>query len=139
MKTNQTMRRYLSHLQSHEFALSPALSSVLISGFMEEKGCVLLALGARASAVAREASSQDDDTGYECFINHLHIKSLAEALEFARQLKSALTERFTEDFVVIVSFDGREATVRFHKHRAGEAWLDDNLEGYREEGIAVLD
>jgi hypothetical protein len=80
--------------------------------------------------VAQEASSQDD-TGYECFINHLHIKNLAEALEFARQLKSALTEGFTEDFVVIVSFDGREATVRFHKHRAGEAWLNDNLEWFR--------
>jgi len=45
----------------------------------------------------------------------------------------------TDDFVVIVSFDGREATVRFHKNRAGQSWLDSDLEGYVDEGIAVFD
>ena len=104
---------------------------------MEENGCVLLASEVRTSTVARDANL--DDTGYECFINHLHVKSLAEALAFAQQLKSALTARFTEGFVVIVSFDGREATVRFHKNRVGQTWLSSNLEGYAEEGIAVLD
>ena len=136
MRTNQKMRGYLSHLQTHQSALSPELSSVLVSGLVQEKGCVVLA-EARASAVAWDASQ--DATGYECFINHIHVKSLVEALEFARRLKSALAEYSTDAFVVIVSFDGREATVRFHKHRLGQAWLNDNLEGYVEEGIAVLD
>ena len=104
---------------------------------MEEKECVLLAAEARASAVARDTSQ--DETGYECFINHLHIESLAEALEFARRLNSALAERFSDGFVVIVSSDGREATVTFHKNRVGQTWLNDDLEGYVEEGIAVLD
>jgi len=54
-------------------------------------------------------------------------------------LKKALAERFEVAFVVIVSFSGCEATVRFHKLRAGQAWLNENLEGYLEEGIAVLD
>ena len=131
------MRGYLSHLQSDKSALSPELLSLLALGFVEEKGCVLLASEACASVVARDAGQ--DDTGYECFINHLHVESLAEAVELAGRLNSALAARFTDGFVVIVSFDGREATVRFHKNRVGQSWLDSNLEGYFEEGIAVLD
>jgi len=131
------MRGYLSHLQPDGPALSPELLSILALGFVEEKGCVLLTSEARASVVARDAGQ--DDVGYECFINHLHVKSLAEAVEFARRLKSSLSARFTDGFVVIVSFNGREATVRFHKNRAGQRWIDSNLERYVEEGIAVLD
>lgn len=131
------MRRYLSNLQSDSSALSPVLLSDLALGFVEENGCILLASKARGSGVARHAGL--DDTGYECFVNHLHIKSLDEGVEFARRLKSALAARFTEGFVVFVSFDGREAIVRFHKDRAGLGWLDSNLEAYMDEGIAVLD
>jgi hypothetical protein len=130
------MRRYLSHLQTHVSVLSPELSNVLVAGFVEKKGCVLLASEAPDSAFPR--ATTQDETGYECFINHLHVENLAEALEFARRLNRALAERFTASFVVIVSFDGREATVRFHKLRAGQTWLSENLEGYLE-GIAVLD
>jgi hypothetical protein len=138
MRTNQNMRAYLSHLQAHESALSPELSSVLAAGFVEEKGCVLLASEARHPALTR-AATQEDETGYECFINHLHVESLAEALEFGRRLNRALAECFTDCFVVIVAFDGREATVRFHKIRAGQTWLNEDLEGYSKEGVAVLD
>jgi len=137
MKINQNMREYLSHLQEHESALSPELSSVLAAGFVEKSGCVLLASAECGSAVPRDPT--EDDTGYECFINHLHVNDLSEALQFARRLKCALAERFTDVFVIIVSFDGREATVRFHRLRAGQTWLDENLEGYLDEGIAVLD
>src|ERR1700681_4300767 len=110
MRTNQKMRGYLSHLRMHESALSSELSSVLSGGFVEEGGCLLLASEVRDSTVARDATL--DDTGYECCVNHVHVNNLAEALEFARRLKNALAERFTGLFVVIVSFDGREATVR---------------------------
>jgi hypothetical protein len=131
------MRGYLSHLQSPEAVLSPELSSVLVAGFVDENGCVLLASEARDSRSVRTAAQ--DETGHECFINHLHAKNLAEALEFAKCLQGALAKGYTGVFVVIVSFDGHEATVRFHKHRAGQTWLNNNLEGYLEEGIAVFD
>jgi len=130
------MRGYLNHLQTRESDISPELSNVLVAGFVEEGGCLLLASEVRDSTVARDATL--DDTGYECFINHLHVNNLVEALEFARRLKNALAERLTGVFVVIVSFDGREATVRFHKLRAGQIWLNKNLEASLEEGIAVL-
>src|SRR5580704_15081813 len=69
--------------------LSPELSSVLEAGFVEEKGCVLFASKARGSTFAR---ATEDETGFECFINHLHIEDLAEALEFARLLHKALAD-----------------------------------------------
>ena len=63
---------------------------------------------------------------------------LPEALELARRLRSKRSRiGFAGQFAVIVSFDGREATVRFHGLRAGQMWLSDNLEEYPE-GIAVL-
>jgi len=137
MKTNQNMRRFLAERQTNQSVLSPELSSILASGFVEEKGCVLLASEEHDSAFDRAATH--DETGYECFINHVHVERLGEALEFARRLKKALAASFAGDFVVIVSLDGQKATVRFHRLRAGQTWLNDNLEEYREEGIAVID
>ena len=137
MRTNKKMQRYLADWKSDESTLSPELSRILNSGFVQENGCVFFASEGRVSTVAR--NDQEDDTGYECFANHVHVKTVAEALEFARRLKRALAESFSDGFVVIVAFDGHEATVRFHKHRAGQAWLNDNLEGYLDEGIAVFD
>jgi hypothetical protein len=135
MKTNQNMRRFLGQLKTDRSALSPELSSVLDADFVEEKGCVLLAK-ASGSALAR---ATEDETGYECLINHLHVEDLGEALELARRLHEALAYTFIGSFVVIVAYDGREATVRFHRLRADQTWLSENLAGYLEEGIAVLD
>ena len=137
MKSNQNMRRFLRELKENRPALSPKLSSILNAGFVEEKGCVFLASEKRDSGSDRAAAQ--DETGYECFVNHVHVEGLGEALEFARRLKNALTSLFPGDFVVIVSFDGREATIRFHRLRSGQTWLNENLEEYREEGIAVID
>ena len=131
------MRRFLGELKENPPGLSPKLSSILNAGFVEEKGCVLLASEKRDSEFDRTATQ--DETGYESFVNHVHVESLGEALEFARRLKKALTSLFPGDFAVIVSFDGREATVRFHRLRAGHTWLNENLEEYREEGIALMD
>jgi hypothetical protein len=136
MKTNQNMRRFLGQLKTDTSALSPELSSILDAGFVEEKGCVLLAAKARGSAFD---PSNEDETGYECFINHLHVEDLGEALEFARRLQKALAHAFTGSFVVVVAYDGREATVRFHRLRADQTWLSENLEGYLDDGVAVLD
>ncbi|HTF23424.1 MAG TPA: hypothetical protein VK937_05825 [Candidatus Limnocylindria bacterium] len=66
-------RRYLGQLKTDRPALLPELSSVLDAGFVEEKGCVLLAAKARGSEFAR---ATEDETGYECFINHLHVEDL---------------------------------------------------------------
>ena len=137
MRTNQNMRRFLNDPRTSESSLSPGLLDVLASGFVEENDCVLLASEAHQSVFT--PALHQDETGYECFANHLHVEKLGEALEFAQRLNEALREKFTGRFAVIVSYDGREATVRFHRCRANQAWLSENLEDYQKEGIAVLD
>jgi len=56
------MRGYSSRLQTQESALSPELARVLVAGFVEEKGCVLLASEANDSTLTRAATQ--DETGY---------------------------------------------------------------------------
>jgi hypothetical protein len=136
MKTNQNMRRFLGELRDGRPVLSPELLRVLADGFVEDQGCVLLASEARGSVFDRAAAQ--DETGYECFINHVHVEGLGEALEFGRRLNHTLAATFGGGFVVIVAFDGFKATVRFHRLRVDQRWLSEDLEEYREEGIAVL-
>jgi hypothetical protein len=103
MRTNQRMKGLLNTLQVRDVVLSPEMSSALTGGFVVEQGCVLLASETHTTVHTRVGDAFDE-TGYECFINHIHGKSLPEALEFAQQLTEALAKRFTEKFVVIVSF-----------------------------------
>ena len=42
-------------------------------------------------------------------------------------------------FNVIVSYDGDTCAVRFHKIRAGQRWLAEDLEGYVDEGVLVFE
>ena len=115
--------------------LSPELAEVLDLGFVDRDGCILLAK--EANKAKREASM--DAIGYECFVNHLHIKSFPMAKLFANELVAALARAFPDKFVVILSFDGNTATVRFHKDRAGTPWLDVNvLEAFKEDAVGVL-
>jgi hypothetical protein len=60
MKTNQNMRRFLGRLKTDGSTLSPELSNVLDAGFVEEKGCVLLAQVARGSASARATEDETE-------------------------------------------------------------------------------
>jgi hypothetical protein len=57
---------------------------------------------------------------------------MAEAL--SRKL-AVLPGRFN----VIVSYDGESCAVRFHKIRAGERWLSEDLESYVDEGVLVVE
>jgi len=93
-----------------------------------------------------------DKTGFECFINDVHLpfdgtnESLISCLEYAATLQEALM-RLTQDrqFRVIVSlseddeFPKSACTVRFHQIRTGENSMSDDLEGYKSEAILVFD
>jgi len=115
--------------------LSPDLAEILDAGFVERDGCIVLA--EEANKTTRNASM--DAIGYESFVNHLHIKSFSMALLFANDLASALGRAFVERFVVILSFDGDTATVRFHKDRLDKTWLDvSELENFKDEAVGVL-
>lgn len=81
----------------------------------------------------------EDRTGYECFINSIHIDDYAESnwLGNALQLSQRLLECWfgsqnSESLQVILSCGEFGAMVKAHVIRAGEIWLDDDLDSYDE-------
>jgi hypothetical protein len=93
-----------------------------------------------------------DKTGFECFINHVHLpfdgtnETLIPCLEYAATLQEALSP-LTQDrqFRVIVSlseddeFHKSACTVRFHQIRPGKISISEDLEGFKSEAILVFD
>jgi hypothetical protein len=90
-------------------------------------------------------TSFENVTGYECFVNHVHMEcreerpSLLGALGFVAALRKALEEFCDREvFSIIVSFSDDECTVRFHKQRQNEKWLADDIDGYKSESILEI-
>lgn len=87
-----------------------------------------------------------DRTGFECFINHFHIpfedtrESLVHCLDYVAALECALSSTpLAGPFRVILAISDRDCTVRFHRIRPNENWIDENLEMYKSEALLVLD
>jgi hypothetical protein len=93
-----------------------------------------------------------DKTGFECFINHVHLpfngtnETLIPCLEHAAAIQDALMPLARgRQFRIIVSvsvddeFSQSACAVRFHQIRSGEDWIGENLEGYKSEAILVFD
>ncbi len=80
-----------------------------------------------------------DRTGLECYVNKIHLEDFLEegttldgpslarlAVRCSRLLASHPRKKFPgRPFRIIVSVDGRVCTLRFHKIRPGELWLQD--------------
>ncbi len=86
-----------------------------------------------------------DKTGFECFVNHVHIpfngdrESLLSCLNYAVALQHELARLAGERrFQVIVSVAEDGCVVRFHQIRSGENWLTEDLDRYAEEAILLL-
>jgi len=128
--------------------ISVPFKSAGLSGFPTETaligGSVLLVEEHRRSG---GVSTEDfpDRTGYECFVNHIHLpydgkrESLMACLACAEQVRGEL-ERYTNgrEFLIIVSVYADGCVVRFHECRPGESWLGGNLEAYTEEAILAI-
>ena len=123
----------------------------------------------KGAVVVEDASGWDDSTdasgwgdcfvdltGVECFVNHYHIDragdgslkasataGIVAAKEFKRMIEAT---KIPGDFRLIVSANRNPceppfygAVVRFHKIRPKQAWLDDNLDNYKTEGILTME
>ena len=141
MNANKKMQDLLTKCHTDPVALVDCLRKVLEQGLLRKDSCLLLR--SLASLVAANAASRfSDRTGYECFVNHIHLEDylngdqcilLAQALAFGRELARVITQdHVAEPVLYIVAANDGEINVRFHILRAGESWLADNLEGYRE-------
>src|SRR6266568_1785032 len=112
----------------------------------------------RKWSAPRLAAFGDEETGVESALTEVHIEAFLDEVAglsevarlgldlgflLQRELKSS---RISGPFRIIISAQladpdlkvGNTCTVRFHKQRTGQVWLDDDLEEYREEAIAVL-
>jgi hypothetical protein len=126
------------------------LLGLVEQGFSGLNGCILLTSQIQ-SASSISLNDIPDCTGYECFVNHIHIGNvlddsqikptilLEQGLALAYELQKRLVQ-FSPSarFKIIVSFDNEDCSVRFHKVRNGEDWLAPNIDKY-EEGILILE
>jgi len=123
--------------------LPPEMVAALDSGTVEIGECVFL-----RSLLGKAHVSRDDfpdATGYECFVNHIHIDDYCTtdmiplAIAFLDELSANLRcDHPNRCFQAIITTDGSTCAVRFHVVRPSEEFLADDLDEY-EEGVWVLD
>jgi hypothetical protein len=133
MRVNLRMQELLKGTKPPK-RLTPRLMAVLDAGFIEKDGCLLLA----SEATRGFGGDSTDPIGYESFVNHIHIADFPQAWLYANHLAKRLSHSRLGECAVIVSFDGKDATVRFHRIRSDRSWLAEDLDGYQEEAVAVL-
>lgn len=127
--------------------LDPRLAALLDGGFEDHGGCVVLACftdSARRTSVA----AFGDETGFEAFVNHVHIEdelrgtmesdALRQAVLYARRLCHELTVAYPDDAFEIVVAVSDSCTVRFHKVRSPQSWLAEDIESYEEAVMTLL-
>ncbi len=91
-----------------------------------------------------------DRTGYESYVNHLHIDDFVSDrrpdnwIEQGFALAAHLNDRLRDfapatpfRFIIAANKDG--CTLRFHVVREGEQWETQDLESYTEEAVAIID
>jgi hypothetical protein len=101
----------------------------------------------------------DDPTGVECLLNKWHVEDFLETSDpsefdlatlgwsFTKRLKEIIDlASLTGDLRLIMSVSQSldtppvyTCTVHFHKVRPNNPWLDEDLENYKDEAIAVID
>lgn len=155
MRMNQRMMSSLGLATPSDFArhekLSEKLSQLLAPGFTDLGGAIVLT-AMRNIAENVKPENFPDLTGFECFVNHIHVEDqldgpasdrtalLRQGIAFALATESQLRSTFPgKPFKVIVAATAHGCGVRFHLMRSGEEWLASDLDGYKEEAILVLE
>ena len=155
VRMNQRMRTSLAETNPADFVesekLSETLSGLLLEGFTQLDGAVVFT-AMRDNAERVKPENFPDLTGFECFVNHIHVEDqlegpvpdplalLKQGIAFALGTERGLRATFPgKPFKVIVAATARRCDVRFHLARPGEEWLARNLDGYGAEAILVLE
>jgi hypothetical protein len=150
---NEKMRRSIGGRNPADFAkgtkLNQKLSRLLASGFFDVSGAIVFtAMRKLAETVKPENFS--DLTGFECFVNHIHVEDhlngsdqgslLKQGVTFGLAIEGQLRSTVPDKaFKVIVAATANGCGVRFHLVRSGEEWLASNLDAYQGEAILVLE
>jgi hypothetical protein len=147
MRTNSRMEQLIKRCNPRRGSLASALRAVVNEGLAYSEGCVLLKSQLRLTQPNVRKRFQNE-TGYECFVNHIHLEDilasadacvlLEQALVFADELAALKSNAgISEALEYIIICNENEANVRFHALRAEQSWLSDDLETYGEAVAAV--
>jgi hypothetical protein len=127
-----------------EISLEARLATIVDAGIISVNDVFLLRELANAKTNVTTASFQDK-TGYECFMNHLHIEEYAgeqpmtQAVLFAAGVLTRwVSQKFHGQLVAIVGSDEESVVVRFHYKRPNEFWLAEDLDGYELESVLEI-
>lgn len=127
------------------FVDDPALNTLSVPALSHVGEFVLLTNQYDANKHVNPADFPDK-TGFECFVNHVHLPfdgtgaSLRSCLSYAIALQKGLSRIVKNpSFLVIASVNDDWCTVRFHQLRQNEAWIAEDLEGYTEEAVLLLE
>jgi hypothetical protein len=157
LEVNQSMLQLLYDLQERPAGTpDPKLEKLIAGGLIEKDGCWFLTSMSQVTTFefSKYVEKHKDRTGVECFINKVYLDAKPpldpvilqkQALLYVEALRQLLEPHGV--FKIIVSFSDTElndspnyltCTVRFHKVRAGESWLANDLEGYKLDAVMVI-
>jgi hypothetical protein len=138
VKVNQKMRSELEKTLPQVTELPQELSEILKMGLCVVDDCVFL-LSLLSIDTNAELHDFPDRTGYECFINSIHIDDyvtcdyLESACVFARELYLIWRGFGALGGVrFMVMKDEFGVLIKFHKVRSGESFFADDLELYED-------
>jgi hypothetical protein len=141
MKANQAMRSLLSETTLN-CSLASSLRTIADSGFIAQEGCYVFR--DRPGATNAKRANFDDCTGYECFINSLHIEDydaerpFEQAVLFVMQVFRVWSSAQPVNLLTaIVSSDEFSVVTKFHIRRLGEQWLSEDIEGYEDPVLSI--
>ena len=149
MRANRAMRQLLSDgalLRSAE-VLPHELAQVLGDGMRVVDDCLVVGKPDAVPRLDSVRAAVRDKTGYECFVNHIHLKergdsvaALEDTVAFCKRVSAEVVSVAPSRSVrFIISKNGKDWTVHFHTLRPDESYVSDDLEGYGEEAVLVLD
>ena len=137
-----------TRLRSADF-LPDELAQILGDGVRVVDDCLVVGKSDAVPRLESVRASVMDKTGYECFVNHVHLKergnsgaTLGQALAFCKRVcAEAVSVAPNRVLRFIFSKNGEDWTVHFHTLRPDESYvsMSDDLEGYAEEAVLVLD
>lgn len=137
MKINNPMRELLKEVDL-EVSLNSSLQDIVGHGFEDKEDCYFMAALFRGSTNVTRDSFQDA-TGYECFINSLHIEDygsedpLSQAIKFVEKI-FYIWNIHQKNIVLaaIISSDEFSVVTKFHVKRAGENWINEDVNNYED-------
>ena len=151
MKLNRRMQRHLDELRSRSIDAEPLVPGKWPDLSVAEVNGFVLLESFRKKPSLRPADF-DGPSALEACANKLLMEKMLDPrlvavcpllLLTAGLLTAEAVSRklvgLPGRFNVIVSYDGESCAVRFHKIRAGDGWLADDLESYVDEGVLVVE